>query len=110
MEEEVPRSIGEKKVFLKKHHIALWDVIAACEITGSSDSSIKNATPNDLTPILQGAPIRRIFTNGQAAHKAYCRWQEPILKIKAICLPSTSPANAAWNLDRLVEAWKTIIK
>ena len=110
LQQKVPKTIEEKRTFLHRNHIALWDVIAACDITGSSDSSIKNARPNDLGPILEGAPIRRIFTNGQTAHKAYCRWQEPILGIKAICLPSTSPANATWSLERLVEEWGKIIK
>ncbi len=108
--EEAPQSIQEKTVLLHRHHIALWDVIAACDIIGSSDSSIKNIAPNDLSPILKGAPIRRIFTNGKMAHQAYCRWQEPILGIKATCLPSTSPANAAWDLERLTEEWKAIIQ
>ena len=70
--------------------MAVWDVIHSCEITGSSDSSIKNVEVNDLTRILNTADMKQI-----------------VMK-EAICLPSTSPANAAWNIDRLVEAWKII--
>ncbi len=104
-----PVTIDEKRAFLLRHHIALWDVIASCEITGSSDSSIRNAVPNDLTPILAAADIRQIYVNGGTAAKYYDRYQKPVLHRDAIRLPSTSPANAAWNLARLIEAWSIII-
>ncbi|MBQ5340155.1 MAG: DNA-deoxyinosine glycosylase, partial [Oscillospiraceae bacterium] len=94
--------------FLLRHHIALWDVIASCEITGSSDSSIRNVVPNDLTPILAAADIRQIYVNGGTAAKYYDRCQKPVLHRDAIRLPSTSPANAAWSLDRLIGAWTQI--
>ncbi len=107
--DETPVTIDEKRAFLLRHHIALWDVIASCEITGSSDSSIRNAVPNDLTPILAAADIRQIYVNGGTAAKYYDRYQKPVLHRDAIRLPSTSPANAAWNLARLIEAWSIII-
>ena len=107
--DETPVTIDEKCAFLLRHHIALWDVIASCEITGSSDSSIRNAVPNDLTPILAAADIRQIYVNGGTAAKYYDRYQKPVLHRDAIRLPSTSPANAAWNLARLIEAWSIII-
>ena len=107
-QDSVPQTIEEKRAFLLRSHIALWDVIASCEITGSSDSSIRNVVPNDLTPILQGAPIRKIFVNGGTAAKYYEKYQQPILQRAAVRLPSTSPANAAWSLERLVDAWKII--
>lgn len=88
----LPSDIAEKKEFLLRNHIALWDVIESCEITGSSDSSIRNAVPNNLNRILCAAPVCQIFTNGRTA----------------LCLPSTSPANAAWSLDRLVTAWNAV--
>ncbi len=81
-------------------------VFHSCEIIGSSDSSIKNVTPNDLRVILDVASIERVFVNGKTAEKHYKRYIEKTLGIKAFCLPSTSPANAAWNLDRLVDAWR----
>ncbi|MCR4761355.1 MAG: DNA-deoxyinosine glycosylase [Oscillospiraceae bacterium] len=107
-QDSVPQTIEEKRAFLLRSHIALWDVIASCEITGSSDSSIRNVVPNDLTPILQGAPIRQIFVNGGTAAKYYEKYQQPILQRTAVRLPSTSPANAAWSLERLIDAWKII--
>ncbi len=104
----VPQTIEEKQTFLHENHIALWDVIGSCDITGSSDSSIKNVTANDLSPILNGSGISRIFVNGKTAEKYYDRYALPSTGIKAVCLPSTSPANAAWSLERLISAWALI--
>ena len=105
-EEDVPSTIPEKKELLAKHHIALWDVIASCDIKGSSDASIENVVANDLSVILNGAKIRRIFVNGKTAEKYYQKYIEPKTGIKAVCLPSTSPANAAWKTERLIEVWR----
>ena len=107
-EDEVPVTVPEKKVFLAKHHIALWDVIASCDIKGSSDSSIRNVTANDLNEILRASSVHTIYVNGKTAFKYYQKYTEPRINRPAICLPSTSPANAAWNLERLVEEWKQI--
>ena len=104
-----PRTIDEKKAFLLSHGIAVWDVIASCDIEGSSDSSIRNVIPNDLTKILSVADIRTIFVNGKTAEKFYNKYIKDTIGRKAVCLPSTSPANAAWSVERLTEAWKTII-
>ena len=90
------------------NNLAMWDVIASCEIEGSADSTIKNVTANDLSEIIASSKIDRIFVNGKTAEKYYNKYTYPKTKIKAICLPSTSPANAAWNLERLIEAWKII--
>ena len=105
---EVPVTIEEKRAFLLQNHIALWDVIASCEITGSSDSSIRNVVPNDLTPIFKTAQIRQIYVNGGTAAKYYDKSQKPVLQRDAIRLPSTSPANAAWSVERLVSVWQCI--
>lgn len=104
-ESRIPQTTEEKRAFLLSHGIALWDVIASCEITGSSDASIRNAVPNDLSKILEHAPIKRIFTNGGTAHRLYQRYLQAQTGINAVCLPSTSPANAAWTQARLNEAW-----
>lgn len=104
----VPTSIEEKKAFLKKNGIALWDVIASCEIAGSSDSSIKNAAANDIRPILEGSNVEKIFVNGGTAKKLYDRYLLPMTGVEAMQLPSTSPANAAWSLERLIVEWKKI--
>ena len=107
-EEDKPETIEEKKAFLLRNKIALWDVIASCEITGSSDSSIRNVVPNDLSVILSAAPVRQIFVNGGTAAKYYEKHQQKQTGIPAVRLPSTSPANAAWPLSRLTEAWRCI--
>ena len=104
--EKAPDSIEEKKSFLLRNHIAVWDVIKSCDIEGSADSSIKNVVPNDLNRILNQAEIEHIFLNGKKAEQLYKKYME---KEIAECLPSTSPANAAWSLKRLVEEWKKIL-
>lgn len=103
--EPVPGSVEQKRDLLLKHGIAVWDVIASCVITGSSDSSIRDVVPNDLSRILDAAPVERIFCNGSTSWKLYGKYLEPALGRQAEKLPSTSPANAAWSLERLTEAW-----
>ena len=105
---DVPQTIPEKRAFLLANHVALWDVIASCEITGSSDSSIKNVQPNPLLPIIQQSKIKRVFVNGGTAAKYYDKYQLPVTGISAVRLPSTSPANAAWTLEKLIDAWSII--
>jgi TDG/mug DNA glycosylase family protein len=108
--ERVPETIPEKKALLLARRVALWDVIASCEIAGSSDASIRGAVPNDLRPILAAAPIRRVFCNGGTSFRLYGRYQRPLLGRDAVLLPSTSPANAAWRPDDLVRAWSVILE
>ncbi len=108
MNDKTPITIEEKSSFLRAHHIALWDVIASCEITGSSDSSIRNVVANNLTIILKNADIKQIFVNGKTAKKYYDQYIRDTIGKDAVCLPSTSPANAAWNVERLVHEWKII--
>ncbi len=107
-EQKTPSDIEEKRQFLLSNGIAVWDVIASCDIVGSSDSSIKNVVVNDLSEILSTADIKRIFVNGKTAEKYYNKYTKTKLGREAICLPSTSPANAAWTLERLIEAWRVI--
>jgi hypoxanthine-DNA glycosylase len=104
-----PQTIEEKKALLLANHIALWDVVAACEITGSSDSSIRNVVPNDLSPLLAGSQIQKIFCNGALAHKLYTRHQQPLTGLEATRLPSTSPANAQLGMERLEAEWRCVI-
>lgn len=103
-----PVTIDEKKSLLLSSGIALWDVIASCEIEGSSDSSIKNAVANDLTEILKNADIRQIFVNGKTAEKYYNKYIRDTIGREAVCLPSTSPANAAWSVEKLVGEWNIL--
>ncbi len=105
---EEPKSIEEKKSMLLQKGIALWDVIASCEITGSSDSSIKNVVANDISVVLNSANIRTIFVNGKTAEKYYNKYIKNKTSRPAVCLPSTSPANAAWSVQRLEDAWEII--
>ena len=106
--EPVPETVPEKKALLLSHHIALWDVIHSCDIQGSSDASIKNVVPNDLGVILDAAPVRQIYVNGKTAEKYYRKYTQPVTGREAVCLPSTSPAKAAWSVERLIDAWKII--
>lgn len=109
LKEPVPDTIEEKKAMLLAHRIALWDVIQSCDIKGSSDSSIKNVQPTDIGMILEKTNVIQIYANGNKAGQLYKRYQFPVTGIEATVLPSTSPANAAWSLARLCEAWKTIL-
>ena len=107
---DVPVTIEEKKAFLLGHKIAVWDVIGQCEIAGSSDSSIRNVVPNPIQKILDDTKIEQIFVNGKKAEQLYSRYIYPHTKRNATCLPSTSPANASWNLEKLTVAWKSILR
>lgn len=104
----VPATIEEKRAFLLQNHIALWDVIASCEIEGSADSTIRRAAANDLTVILDAAPIRQIYVNGKTAERYFKQLIAPQIQANAVYLPSTSPANAAWSFERLTSAWEQI--
>ena len=103
--EEPPQSVEEKRALVLRRRLALWDTIAACEIAGSSDASITNVVPNDLRPILDGAEIRAIFCNGGTSYRWYNALLREALGREATLLPSTSPANARWTQEKLVEAW-----
>ena len=106
--EEIPVSIEEKKSLLLRNHVAVWDVIASCDITGSADSTIKNVVANDISGILGVSRITKIFVNGKKAEQLYNKYIYPEIEIEAEVLPSTSPANAAWKIDDLIEAWRKI--
>lgn len=110
LKEPVPDTIEEKKAMLLAHRIALWDVIQSCDIKGSSDSSIKNVQPTDIGMILEKTNITRIYANGNKAGQLYKRYQFPVTGREAMVLPSTSPANAAWSLERLCETWHVILE
>ncbi len=105
----VPVSIEEKKTLLLQNKIAVWDVIAQCDIAGSSDSSIKNVIPANIESVVRGSKIERIYANGNTAKKLYDKYILPELSMEITGLPSTSPANAGYSLERLLEAWKVIL-
>lgn len=104
--EEVPETILDKKQMLLRNGIALWDVISECDIIGSSDQSVKNVLPADIGSILTGPGIKEVFGNGGLAVRLYRRYQQPLTGAEIIPLPSTSPANAAYSLERLIREWK----
>ena len=106
---DVPKTIEEKTDLIIGNGFALWDVIASCEIVGSSDSSITNVRANDLNPILSGSRVKKIYCNGTASYRLYRKYIQPLTNIEAAYLPSSSPANAAWSLDRLIDTWGNIL-
>lgn len=109
LEQEIPQTIEEKRAFLLKNKIAVWDVIESCDIVGSSDSSIKNVVGNDMDAILAHAPIKKICANGDKAYQLFLKYCKKDGQPEFVKLPSTSPANAAWNLERLTAAWKEVV-
>ncbi len=107
-DEKIPVTIEEKSALILRHNLALWDSIHSCVITGSSDSSVKDVVPNDLSVIINNSKVTQIFCNGTLSHKMYMKYIYPQTKIEAVKLPSTSPANAAFSMERLYEQWKII--
>lgn len=108
--EEVPGTISDKKEFLLRNGIAVWDVVHSCTIEGSSDSTIRDVVPNDISGILERTQIRDIFANGGKAYSLYEKYIYPLTGVKAVKLPSTSPANAAFSLERLEGEWEIVKK
>lgn len=104
----VPKTVEEKKNMLLSNKIAVWDVIKSCEITGSADSTIKSVIPNDLSEILSVADIKKIYANGKTAQSLYNKYIKKSTRFDIISLPSTSPANAAYSLEKLIKEWKII--
>jgi len=103
-------TIEEKKELILSNGFAVWDVVKSCRVTGASDSSIKDVVPTDLSIILDHAPIEKIYANGGTAYKLYMKYSYPKTGCPIEKLPSTSPANAAWSLERLIEAWSVILE
>ena len=106
--EPTPETIGDKTAMLLRNGVALWDAVAECDIVGSSDASIRNVRPTDLARIFDACRIETVFANGRTAAKYYERYQKPLYGRPITALPSTSPANAAWSLERLIGAWSVL--
>ncbi len=106
--EDEPQTVEERRVFLLRNRIAMWDVLASCAIKGASDASIRDAVPNDLSRIFDVALIERIYATGAKAHELYRRYLEPVYGRECTRLPSTSPANAATSLEQLIEAYRML--
>ena len=107
--EEVPVTIEEKTDLVLSRHLALWDSIRSCTITGSSDSSVRDVVPNDLSVIIGNSRVSRVFCNGALSYNMYMKYSFPATGIRAVKLPSTSPANAAYSVERLAKAWEIIL-
>ena len=107
-DQEIPVTVPQKKALILDHGLALWDSIASCMITGSSDASIRDVRPNDLRLILDHCAIGRIYCNGRKSHEMYMKYIQPDIGREAVCLPSTSPANARWSLEMLTDAWAVL--
>lgn len=107
--ESLPETIPQKKAMLKRHHIALWDVLESCTIVGASDTSIEDAVPNKIAALVARSKVTRIFCTGATAHKLYQKYCAADVGIDAVKLPSTSPANCAISLERLVDAYRDIL-
>ena len=103
------RSAQKKKSLILKNHLALWDTIFSCNIIGSSDSSIKNVEPTNLLPIIENSKVSQIVCNGKTAWSYFNKYQKNLLNMEAVLLPSTSPANAAWSLERLIDSWQKVL-
>ncbi len=103
--ESVPESLAEKQELLARHKIALWDAVESCEINGSSDASIKNAVPTDIARLLSQTSVKRIILNGKTAERMFMKFHARIA-VPSVCLPSTSPANASFTLERLISEWR----
>ena len=107
-QEETPKTIEEKTAFLRKHRIALWDVIRSCEIEGSADHTIEKASANDIPSLINETQIRIIYCNGKKAFELYRKFFKEPVDAEVRCLPSTSPANAAWTMEKLISAWEIL--
>ncbi|MGN0777760.1 MAG: DNA-deoxyinosine glycosylase [Aristaeellaceae bacterium] len=108
-QEPTPLTIPDRQSLILRHGLALWDVIAACRIEGSSDASVRDAVPVDIARVTEVALIKQVICNGALAGRLYTRYLQPVLGLEALTLPSTSPANAAWSLARLTACWRDVL-
>ena len=108
--EDMPQTIPERRALILRHGLALWDVIASCRIEGSSDASVRDAVPVDIRRVLDVADIRQVVCNGALAGKLYARYLQQAVGLDAVIMPSTSPANAAWSLVRLLPVWRDALE
>ena len=111
-EKTTPSDYGAKSAMLHRHRIALWDAIDTCDREGSLDSDIRNVKANNFTSFLEKWPaIRTIGLNGGKAYATFAKYNKPLLSrpdLRILKLPSTSPANARWRMENLLEAWHVL--
>ena len=110
----VPESTDEKIKFLLSHHIAIYDAAISCEIEGSSDAKMSKIVPVNLKPIFKEANITQVYANGGKAYEICKKYlNDEILKVtgkEPVKLPSTSPANAKFSLEKLANEWSMIVR
>lgn len=107
---ETPQTVEQKRALILQNGLALWDVLESCTVTGASDASIKDPVPVDLAALLEKAPVEAVFCNGAAAFRLYEKMLRPVSGIAAVRLPSTSPANAAFGMEKLAAAWGAALR
>ena len=105
---EAPQTIEDKKALILESGLALWDTIEQCTIVGAADASIRDVEARNITWLLREAPIEAGFFNGAKAYEIYMKHQYPKTGIAAVKQPSTSPANAAFSIDRRYELWSPV--
>lgn len=108
LDEPFPETTEARREVCLRHGIALWDVLRTCEIEGASDAAIRDPEPNDIAWLLGQTDIRAIFATGAKAAELYQKLIFPRTGVPVRRLPSTSPANAAFTLPRLTEAYRAI--
>lgn len=110
LDDSLLETVEQRTAFLHRRHFALWDVIASCTITGSSDASIRDVQVNDFKPLLAATEIKTIVTTGKTAGRLYQKYAQAETGMEALILPSTSPANAAMSLDQLITAYRVLFE
>ena len=100
-----PKTIAEKTALILQNDLALWDTVQSCEIRGASDASMRHVQPNDVAALVRRLGVQAVFCNGAASGRVYAKYAQAAAGIPAVVLPSTSPANAAWSMERLQQAW-----
>ena len=100
-----PKTIAEKTALILQNDLALWDTVQSCEIRGASDASMRHVQPNDVAALVSRLGVQAVFCNGAASGRVYAKYAQAAAGIPAVVLPSTSPANAAWSMERLQQVW-----
>ena len=102
---QTPQTIGEKTALILQNDLALWDTVQSCDICGASDASMRNVQPNDVAALVRKLGVQAVFCNGAVSGRVYAKYAQAAAGIPAVVLPSTSPANAAWSMERLQQVW-----
>ena len=102
---QTPQTIEKKTALILQNDLALWDTVQSCDICGASDASMRHVQPNDVAALVRKLGVQAVFCNGAASGRVYAKYAQAAAGIPAVVLPSTSPANAAWSMERLRQVW-----